>query len=688
MKKAEIKVGGHYTAKVSGKLTTVRVDKIDATAMDPYRVTNLATGRKVAFRSAMKFRSEAKPPFTAAEKAQMRAEAGVPVTPPADQTETDSGADAMIAQLSPAGQKQVEEFVAATKEDEQRPDPTALAASAAPATQTVQNEQPVKSVIPTATAAASTPVKPASPLAAKLAKVEDDSPHVIVVACAGTGKTTTLVEGLKELKGIGSKSTPSPQQRAVWDAICLSKGKASSVCFVAFNKSIATELQGRVPAGCDAMTMHSMGYKAVQKALGRQEPNGYVVQDVIADLLDAVDVRQLRRDKPTVLKATEDLVSLCKMNLSGTDAEELDRLCAHYEVDLDGQRAEIYRLVPQVLEACKSPKGRISFDDMIWLPVVLNLPVTRYDLLLVDEAQDLNRCQQALAKRAGKRLILCGDPKQAIYGFAGADAESMKRMEKELSGGAEFAKVGAGHLVSPKCIVLPLTVTRRCGKAIVEEARKLVPDFEAHEGNGEGRISRADFPCKDNPQPKNDYSRLVQDGDFILCRVNAPLVSQCFRFLRSGRKATIQGRDIGQGIISLIRKLKADSVVELVGKLTDWSAKEIGKEQAKRNPNEAKIIALQDKCDCLLCFCEGQDTVDGVIRKVEAVFTDDKASPGIKLSSIHKAKGLESRRVFFLMPKGAECPHPLAKSEWQYQQELNLRYVGITRAIEELCFVS
>jgi DNA helicase-2/ATP-dependent DNA helicase PcrA len=303
----------------------------------------------------------------------------------------------------------------------------------------------------------------------------DGSPHLIVEARAGTGKTTTLVEGLKLLKGIPTAGfIPSPQQKSVFDAIYLSVGKVQSICFVAFNKSIATELQARVPQGCDAMTMHSLGLKAVTKAFGRLDINGYTTQDIISELLHK-DIRELRKDKPAVVKATEDLVSLCKMNLCNNGSQdELAELAAHYEVDLNGSSEEVFALVPRVLERAKEPKGRINFDDMIWLPVVLGLPVNQYDLLLVDEAQDLNRCQQALAKRAGKRLVLCGDPKQAIYGFAGADAESMPRLYKEL--GAE--KRG--------CVQLPLTVTRRCGKAIVAEARQYVPEFEAHESNSAG----------------------------------------------------------------------------------------------------------------------------------------------------------------------------------------------------------
>lgn len=534
-----------------------------------------------------------------------------------------------------------------------------------------------------------------SPLGSSLraGSKKNEAPHVIVEARAGTGKTTTLVEGLKILKGIGSKLTPSLQQQAVWDAIAQSKD-AKTVCFVAFNKSIATELQQRVPSGCDAMTMHSLGFRAVQQSLGRQEPNSFVVQDIISELLER-DIRDLRRTRPVVLKATEQLVSLCKMNLVGigappgsTDgwAEQLADLAAYYEIDLNGQSAEVFDLVPRVLERCKNPKGRINFDDMIWLPVVLNLPVQRYDLLLVDESQDLNRCQQSLAKMAGKRLILCGDPKQAIYGFAGADADSMARLEQELGA----TDVG--------CLHLPLTVTRRCGKAIVAEANRFVPEFSAHESNPEGKVATAGYkPCEGPRGEVRDYTGLVHDGDMILSRVNAPLVSQCFRFIRQGRKANIQGRDVGQGLVSTIKRclgakdeaeLSGRTVNDLIAGIGDWLHKEQEKENAKRNPSEARLIALGDRYDCIVAFTEGSESVAQVVKKINDIFTDDKNGSGIKLSSIHKAKGLESRRVFFLQCKDSPCPHPMAKSAWEREQEQNLCYVAITRAIEELVYVT
>lgn len=678
MKKDQIKVGGVYEAMVSGKLVPVRVDAVrdwdtSVGSGTRYDVTNLKTGRKTTFRSAAKFRR------------------GLPSPKPTNVEE--------VTGRVIAGEKGLK-----VAETEQRP-----------AGFGGQYESPP------ATDCGPLPVVPRG-LAEKLARtevVEDTAPHLIVEARAGTGKTTTLVEGVKRLMGVGSTLTPSPQQAMVWDCMELSKGKAKTVCFVAFNRSIAAELKTRVPAGCEAMTMHGLGLRAVRAAFrlfgGEGGVSEWRVRNIIGELVGR-DVRDFQRENPVLVKAVEELVGLCKMNLvmhtvspatEFTWEEELDRLASHYEVELNGQREKVYDLVPRVLERCKQvdKDGCVDYDDMIWLPVVLGLPVRKFDVLLVDEAQDLNRCQQALAKMAGRRLVLCGDPKQAIYGFAGADAESMKRMEQELG------QTDRG------CVRLPLTVTRRCGKAIVREANKIVADFEAFESNGPGKVTKAPFKGEDTPrpvsqmndefmakegikpkdQPKESYRLMVKDGDMVLCRVNAPLVSECFRFIKAGRKANIQGRDVGKGLVNTVKKLAGGEdrlgsckVEDLIAALGLWLESEQKKEAAKKFPSEAKMIALQDKHDCLLCFTEGLGTAFAldVVRKIESVFTDDRSVRGIRLSSIHKAKGLEAHRVFLLEPEGATIPHPMAKSRWQVEQEWNLRYVAITRAIEELVYVS
>lgn len=651
MKKAEIRVGGIYLAKVNGMLANVRVDEIRqvrayAGMTTHYEVINLKSGRKTVFRSAAKFRSEVvdegkRPIPVVVQEAIKR-------TAPA---------------LSKALEYTEEEYCIGDEPDccegedgEECPGCGKM----------VKNQRPPVSD------------KTEPSIGSFLSSVPTEvlAPHVIVVARAGSGKTTVLIEGLKKVKGLPTPIIPSIQQAKVWEAMMESKD-ATSILFCAFNKSIAEELKRRVPPGCDASTMHSLGYKAVQKHFGRQEPTNWALTDVVSELM-GMDSREIRKNprKFTILQGTEALVAKCKQNLvDGKDREELERLASYYDIDLEASSEEVYDLVPRALERCLTPKGKISFDDMVWLPVVLDLPMFRYDLLLGDEVQDWNRCQQQLAMKSGKRLVLVGDDRQSVYAFAGADSDSIDRMYEQLS------KTERG------CIKTPLTVTRRCGKEIVRKAQEIVPDFEFFESNCEGEILTAKYGKKED-DPAKTYIGMVQEGDFLLCRVNSPLVSQCFRFLKMGRKATIQGRDVGQGLISTLKKLNALDVVDLTSKLSDWYHKETQKENAKKYPNENKLIALGDRYDCLQCFCADVTTVEEVIAKIERIFTDDKSAPGIKLSSIHRAKGLEARRVFLLEPEGATVPHPMARSAWQRKQEYNLRYVAITRAIETLVFVS
>ena len=154
-------------------------------------------------------------------------------------------------------------------------------------------------------------------------------------------------------------------------------------------------------------------------------------------------------------------------------------------------------------------------------------------------------------------------------------------------------------------------------------------------------------------------------------------------------KATIQGKqDIGQSLVTIVNKMKAHSVPNLIGKLGDWLDKQFAKENARKNPNPDKLIRYQDTYDSIICFTTQAETVADVIKKIDLIFTDNKDTPGIRLSSIHKSKGLEANRVFLIQPKGAECPHPAAKNAWQREQEMNLLYISITRAISEFTYVS
>jgi DNA helicase-2/ATP-dependent DNA helicase PcrA len=518
---------------------------------------------------------------------------------------------------------------------------------------------------------------PAKAVGTKTGRAAKMAPHIIVDAKAGTGKTTTMIGGLKYLKGEYPGFKPSPQQQVIWD--CLKKGAMpESIAMVSFNKSIAETLQKRVPAGVNASTMHSMGFNAVKRKFknsGRSFFNNWKTQNLLEDVTGK-DIAELRKENYDAVQAVDKLAGLCKSLLLGWEPghgfsadlvsdEVLEALAATYDVDyLDG---EVMEYVRRILDAsCRLEEMDVpcvDFNDMIWLPVVLDLPMFRYDLLMVDESQDLNPCQQELAMKAGNRMMFVGDPRQAIYAFTGADANSIRNILVRL-GNTERGVES-----------FPLNVTFRCGKKIVEKAQELVPEFFAHETNPEGEVTNI---------PRDKFADEANDGDMVICRTNAPLVGAAFRFIANGKKATIVGGDIGKSLLQLIKKLKAEDVGDLMEKVDTWYHEEIKKVSKAKYPNEHKLQSLQDKKDCILAFCEDCYGLHQVESAIQKMFVENVSS-GIRLSSIHKAKGLEAERVYILHPE--LIPHPMAKTADSREQEKNLLYVAQTRPKLLLGFV-
>lgn len=600
------------------------------------------------------------------------------------------------------------------------------------------------------------------------------APHGIVRARAGTGKTFTLVLGVANIyrdkvlpdswnvkkgaaeratlwgkveKTMGFKVEPSPQQRDVWEY--MAKSHPRTICYVAFNASIVEEFSEKyawLVAALDSIgikltfsTIHSLGNAACRQAYnlrGFKSVNQYRVTDLLSAFWQK-DLREVWKEKAETIDAIKELVGLCKLTLAHHDNsrvgvcgpgnpqntipefevldDELEAIAIHYGITAPDME-EVYTAVRHILNECRKVEqgGRIDFNDMIWLPVVNNLKVEQFDLLLVDEAQDLNRCQQELVMKAGKRFIVVGDERQAIYGFAGADTDSIDRMKVLLE--ASYVLDGKREVGEMK-----LTMTRRCGKAIVEKARQLVPDFEAHPDNGEGRVCRVNMEALEEDSggeqdvPGGSAAFSLGKKDMVLCRVNAPLVGLAFRMLKAGKRVNIKGRDIGVGLKAFIKKSKQKEVGEFLVWLDMFQQQESERIKRRRNVDTEALVTLEDKCLCLRTFCEGALTLKDVYKAIDEVFKgkicpkcgkhydegmkvcyEDACAEGRQkrrlvkpegtlLSSVHRAKGLEAKRVFILRPD--LMPHPKAKSEWERGQEANLQYVAETRAIEELVYV-
>lgn len=446
--------------------------------------------------------------------------------------------------------------------------------------------------------------------------------HTVVIARAGSGKTSTIVEGFKYLP----------------------KGKKSLM--VAFNKSIADELKQRAPSYVDVMTLHSLGFRAIKQNFGEVTLENRKCSTLVSSLIgEGHDLWELNQ---SICKC----VSLCKGFLIDTPSK-IEDLIDKFDIDFDIKRESFINFVIQTLSLCKSQKQVIDFDDMIWFPFVYNLNVGKFDVVFVDEAQDLNQAQIAMvmsAVKTGGRIIAVGDPAQSIYQFRGADSEAIPNFIKKLS-----AKT------------LPLSVTYRCPKKIVALAQEVVPDIEAFEKSPDGEIENI-F--------NHELLKKVSPGDFVISRTNAPLIKFCMALLKSGVPANIQGRDVGANLLGFVKKSKAKTINEFIKYVNTWKDQEV-----KRLLSEKKNTdIIEDKTECLLNLCEGTLTIKELKETIEKLFNDVDDNKKVIFSTTHKAKGLERDRVFVLVNTYRYGPGVTG-------EEANLWYVAITRAKSKLFLV-
>jgi superfamily I DNA/RNA helicase len=330
--------------------------------------------------------------------------------------------------------------------------------------------------------------------------------------------------------------------------------------------------------------------------------------------------------------------------------------------DTGDKDEEIVSWVPKVLEAAMEVRAAegVDFDDMIWLPYAHNLELERSEVLLVDEAQDLNVVQQWFAERAGERVLVIGDRNQAIYGFRGADNRSMDNLAYRLGG----------------CVERLLSYTRRCPVKVVEAAQQYVPQIKAWEGASEGVVGE----CS-----KKVMLEKVVEGDMVLCRVNSPLIDLAYDLIGEGKPARIRGREIHDGILKLLEESgSAGSLRDVLGRASERVVAEVENlSQLKEGRGERRAQMALDRLNCLIASARGCGSVGELRVKLEELFAEGRA--GIVLSSVHKAKGLEADRVWVIEP--GLMPHPKAKEAWEKEQERNLLYVAITRARKELWWV-
>ncbi len=518
--------------------------------------------------------------------------------------------------------------------------------------------------------------------AAIIEYVRSGTEHVLVQALAGTGKTSTILDSLASTT-------------------------VKRVLLCAFGNANAATLEAKmpkVPRGrvWRAKTLHALGvgvlYSHGWKPEATDENGGFhkdATEDLVNDTADAIaeavaadkrSERPLWFDLPfSATKGTEKAMISDEIRRAARDLVYYwkDRFRPHAEVtvedededtadealdafaDLDEEDEALAREIAHCayVMGARIDRPKIDFRDQVWLPLVLDLtPKWPFDLVIVDEGQDLSRPQFELAKRfvaPGGRLVIVGDLHQGIYAWRGAIGHEV------------WKEMGAMNAVT-----LPLTVSFRCARTIVEAANSLVPDLRACEGAPIGKV----YTCP--------LARMIEGlqgttiNSFVLSRNNALLFKVAIQLWRKNALFSFsKGEELAEGLHALVNQLDLVDVPRFQKSLDAWHDNAIAKAQEKSAIS--RIDRIKQRRDTLLALlqCTEPRGLHALLKRLTS-----SRDAIVKLSTVHGAKGLEADRVYLLRQTFARYKEGAATAEIP-PEELNLEYVAITRARHELVWV-
>lgn len=476
---------------------------------------------------------------------------------------------------------------------------------------------------------------------AVVAAVAARNTHVVVEATAGSGKTTTLVH------------------------IANALGSAVSACFLAFNRSAARELAKRLPAHAVATTLHALGYAMIKAHAGsvilRPAKQYELALPLIRSALGW-------SGELAELSATYLAQTLTILRTERASVAQLPGFVQRYSLAAPVGGSDLkalHDLLPKLLRAgtAQAANGLVDYADLLYQPVALRCTPPAYDVVCVDEAQDLSPASLALTKLLllpGTTAVFVGDPHQAIYGFAGATSGMLSQLVTSLP-----AKR------------LPLSVSFRCPARHVLMARGFSPEISARRGAPMGAVGT----CTATELPV-----VIEPGSLVLARRNEELLAPLFALIRAGVPVQVLGlstRLWAKRVLASLAQFPRRTVRGQIEAFAKQTQRQLEHDFVLSVHLGQHLTNLRTDVELLWSLARGAERAYGAATPA-TLAAHAKACLGrhkqsVVLSTIHKAKGREAAHVYVLHP------------EWFHvanEEEENLLFVALTRAKQSLTFVS
>lgn len=443
-----------------------------------------------------------------------------------------------------------------------------------------------------------------------------------IVAYAGAGKTTTLTLISQNMRGRG--------------------------LYLAFNKAIAAEAQGKFPPNVRCQTFHSLAFRHVPRNITAKVSLPRTPPAKLAEELRLAPIQVERVidgiKKPVVLSAvklagmiSDALTTFCKTSssypaprhitppawLSPSDTKILQELL---------YPAFEYRWLQSI-----DPRHQGGIGHDVYLKLwTLSNPVIPADFILFDEAQDADPLMMGALLKQDKQTIYVGDAHQQIYEWRGA-TNAMKKL--------------------PYPATL-LTQSFRFGDEIAKVANVFLKALQETQ------------PLKGNPAKSSSVDKLTTK-DAVLCRTNAGAMAKLMKGQKQGHKVALQAdtarmMKFCQGAESLQQGKAVYGIAELAF-FNHWD--EVKEFSQSSDGSDLKTwVKLIDE--------HGVKTMTNAISHLS-----DENNADYVVSTAHKAKGLEWGRVQI----DDDFLYDINRQSVKISpEELRLLYVACTRAKDVL----
>ena len=532
----------------------------------------------------------------------------------------------------------------------------------------------------------------------------------IILAGAGSGKTRVLIHKVMYL--IEEK-----------------KVNPSSILMITFTNKAASEMKKRYLKGDIGYigTFHSFCSTILRKQhryISRTQSYVIFNEDDQSSLIKAIiKEKKIQKYSPSFIL---NKISSAK-NLLITPNKYLHTFS-------DYSASSVYEVYAEY-EKRLIVNNAFDFDDLVMKAVqllqsnedILLYYQNKYSYLFIDEFQDTNYAQYILTKLLGeknRRITVVGDFSQSIYSWRGADIQNLQKFQNDFKNTKVFNLnqnyrstqyiLDFAHEVISKNETHPILqlITKNKQGEKVEFYEADSEEDEAHFVSSEierytNILSHSSFAVL---YRTNAQSRAIEEGflhngiPYILIggtrfyeRKEIKDVLSYIRLLINSADEVAKNRIIKLGkrkfqlfkdsFSKLHESVSIDSPVEVINNIfkettyTDFYNKD-DPEDFDRLENIKEFISVASHFEDITSLLEQVALVESEYSESEK---KDRNKNGVRLMTLHQAKGLEFPVVFIVGVEDGILPHFRSIDDYfQLEEERRLFYVGITRAMQKL----